>query len=364
LNTRPHLIHVFSTFATGGAQMRFVEIANRLGGRYRHSVVSLDGVTTAAERIEARVPLEILAAPVTKGELLRNLRRIRRWLDRRRPDAMLTYNWGSIEWAIANRVASLARHIHVEDGFGPDEATVQLPRRVWTRRLALGRSVVVLPSLTLMDIARDAWRLPSDRLCYIPNGIDVSRFHPASRDHRQPPVIGTLATLRAEKNIPRLLRAFHRLDGPVSLRVIGGGPLLESLRAEAALLDPRIECPGPITDPAAALATLDIFALSSDTEQMPLSILEAMAAGLPVVATDVGDVKAMLSQENQPFVTPRSDEPAFSAALGRLAGDRALCRALGEANRRHVARTYTFDGMVDAWDAVFRGDRVSGGLSN
>jgi glycosyltransferase involved in cell wall biosynthesis len=285
------------------------------------------------------------------------MRRIRAQLRALRPDFLCTYNWGAIEWALANRFRPLAPHLQVEDGFGPDEATRQLPRRVWTRRLALGRSRVLVPSLTLQRIALEIWRLEPARVLYVPNGIATERYAVHGVTDRRPLAIGTLATLRTEKNIPRLMRAFAALPRGIEaeLVVIGGGPLLDDLRVQAVQIDPRIRFTGAIPEPAEALKALDLFALTSDTEQMPLSILEAMAAGLPIVSTDVGGVLNMLPAPSQAWVTPRGDDQAFAAALARLAADPATRHALGAANCAHVTATYTKQRMLDAWDNLFAG---------
>jgi glycosyltransferase involved in cell wall biosynthesis len=227
---------------------------------------------------------------------------------------------------------------------------------VWARRLALGHSRVLVPSLTMRRIALETWRLSPPRVLYVPNGIPVERFAVHAAD-RRPLAIGTLATLRAEKNIGRLMRAFATLPREIDaeLVVIGGGPLLETLQREAATIDPRIRFPGPAPDPAEALKMLDLFALSSDTEQMPLSILEAMAAGLPIVSTDVGDVRNMLPALSQRWVTPRGDDHAFARALAKLAADAVERRVLSKVNRAHVAATYTESTMISAWDRLFAG---------
>ena len=194
----------------------------------------------------------------------------------------------------------IARHVHIEDGFGPEERDRQTPRRVLIRRLVLARSTVVLPSRNLQRIATTIWRLPPARVRYIPNGIDLERFAAARTRRRAantPPVIGTVAALRAEKNLARLLRAFAAVDQPARLVIVGDGPerpALEAWRASLGLAE-RVEFAGHIDDPAPIYAGFDVFALSSDTEQMPLSVIEAMAAGLPVATTDVGDVRAMLA---------------------------------------------------------------------
>lgn len=355
--TPRHILHVFPTFAVGGYSVRFAKLANHYGARYRHSVVALDRATAARDLLDPGLALDFVAAPDVKGDTLGNLRRIRRTLHQLKPDLMCTYNWGAVEWALANRFAPIVRHLHVEDGFGPEEVARQIRRRVLTRRLALGRSRLLIPSRTLEHLALHVWRVDPGRVLYVPNGIAVQRFSVHQGDHR-PLAIGTLATLRTEKNIPRLMRAFAALprDIEAELLVIGGGPLLDSLRAEAAALDPRIRFPGPTANPAAALRDLDLFALTSDTEQMPLSILEAMAAGLAIVSTDVGDVRNMLPAESQGWVTPKGDDAAFAEALARLARDADARAILGRANRAHVATTYDEAAMLAAWDRLFAGN--------
>ena len=174
----PLLLHVFPTFAIGGAQVRFAALANRFGPRWRHAIVALDGRTDCAERLDPSVPFALLPSPVAPGDGAARFRRIRAFLRRLAPSVLVTSNWGSIEWAAANLLPPRIRHIHTEDGFGPDEAGGQKPRRVLFRRLVLRRSTVVLPSLTLLKAAREAWRLPEARLHYIPNGLDLARFRP------------------------------------------------------------------------------------------------------------------------------------------------------------------------------------------
>lgn len=352
----PLVLSVFSTFSVGGPQVRFATLANRLGPAFRHAIVAMDGDRACAERLQPGLAIEWPPVPIRKGEILANLRAFRAALRAIRPDVLVTYNWGTIEWALAN-LLPVVRHVHIEDGFGPEEQARQIPRRVWTRRLALRRCTVVVPSQTLRRIATGAWRLPEARLRYIPNGIDLARFMPAARGVEQGVTIGTVAALRAEKNLGRLLRAVAGVPA-VRLVVVGDGPerpALEALAAELGLAG-RVRFAGHMADPAPLLAGFDVFALSSDTEQMPISVLEAMAAGLPVAATDVGDVKVMLAPGNAGFVVPKEDAAALSGALARLAGDAALRRALGAANRAKAERDYDERAMVAAYGALFGGE--------
>ncbi len=352
----PTLLHVYATFAIGGPQVRFAAIANHFGRRWRHLVVAMDGNLAARERLSPELDVTFPEAGLRKGDTRGNLRRCRALLREWAPDALITSNWGSIEWAMANAVpfGPRVRHVHVEDGFGPEEQARQIPRRVLTRRLVLRRATVALPSRTLLAIATDVWKLDPARLRYIPNGIDLARFSHAGGGDL--PVIGTVAALRPEKNLARLLRAFQRVAAPCRLVIAGDGPerpQLEALAGELGLLE-RVRFTGHLPDPAAAIAQFDIFALSSDTEQMPISVLEAMAAALPVAGTDVGDVKAMLDPANAPFIVAR-DEAALAASMTSLLQDAGLRARLGAANRAKAERDYDQAVMFEAYAALWEG---------
>jgi glycosyltransferase involved in cell wall biosynthesis len=357
-------MHVFPTFAIGGAQVRFAALANRFGDRWRHAVVALDGRTDCAERIGRHVPFSLLPTPIGKEEGPWRLWRIRRALVAVRPHALVTSNWGSTDWVAAACTIPSLRHIHTEDGFGPDEAAGQKWRRVLARRLILRRSAVVLPSQLLLGHARNLWRLPQARLHYIPNGLDLRRFRPegprAALDvPGEGALIGTVAKLRPEKNLGRLLRAMALLHGQgvaCRLAVIGDGaeqPALERLAAELGIAG-SVRFLGHLPDPAAAYRAFDLFALSSDTEQMPFSVLEAMASGLAVASTDVGDVRAMLPPEQAPHLAA-PDEAALAAALRPLLQDAGLRARLGAANRAKAERDYDEEAMFQAYARLIEG---------
>jgi L-malate glycosyltransferase len=145
-----HLFHVFSSFEVGGQQIRFAKIANRLGNRYRHTIVAVDGNIDCLDRLDPFLDVDILAVPVEKGRgfSLRNLFRFRRCLRRLAPDLFLTYAWGAVEWGLANRSPPVCPHLHFEDGFGPEEAvSQQISRRIWFRRVAMRRERAVRRSV-------------------------------------------------------------------------------------------------------------------------------------------------------------------------------------------------------------------------
>jgi len=353
----PLVAHVFPTFAVGGAQMRFAAIANHFGSAFRHIVVSLDGNQACRDHLRGDLDARFPAVAAPKNAMFANARRYRRLLRDWRPDVLVTCNWGAIEFALAN-LWPVTRHLHVVDGFGPEERSAQIPRRVLIRRLALGRTPVVLPSRTLVRIAAETWKLPRRVIRYVPNGIDLGRFAPAAAGMRRgagETVIGTVAALRPEKNIGRLLRAAAPLFG-CRLVIVGDGPERGALTelARALGMADRVTFAGYRQDTPDFYARFDLFVLSSDTEQMPLSVIEAMASGLAVVSTDVGDVRLMVSAENAPFVVP-PDEAALGAALSVLAGDAALRRRIGEANLAKARRDFDQAAMFSAHGALWRG---------
>jgi glycosyltransferase involved in cell wall biosynthesis len=345
--SQKHLLHVFPTFVVGGSQMRFAQLARLHGERYRHTLIALDGKKDMAARLEG-LPVTCHDLAFDKRRAVQTFLRFRAVLRSLRPDVLFTYNWGAIEWALVNRLDGVARHMHVEDGFGPEEATRQLGRRVWTRRLALSgkNTTVVLPSRNLERIARETWKLPSRQVRFIPNGVDCTRFAVAGRDDsRRPLVIGTVASLRREKNIGRLIQAFAGIPCDAELLIVGGGAEREGLEqlSRGLNLTARVRFAGQSDRPQDWYPQMDIFALSSDTEQMPLGVLEAMAAGLPVVATAVGDVAQMVSDENRDYVVPAE---LFGAALARLAGDAAARRTIGQANEQKARDDFDERGMA------------------
>jgi L-malate glycosyltransferase len=365
----PVLLHVFPTLSVGGQQTRFATVANHLGSGFRHRLVSLDRRDAAIALLDPGLDYAVLPAPAYTANPIARLRGIvdmNAWAE---ADLAITYNWGAIEWAIVNRIHFRRPHIHLEDGFGADEADGQKMRRVLTRRLVLSRSTVVVPSRHLVEIARTHWRLEPQRVIYIPNGIDASRFdripadgHPFFFRRDGECVIGSFSPLRQEKNIGRLVEAFAEVVAmlsprPMRLVICGDGPDRGSLGKLARRLDvaDRVTFTGNVPKPEAVMGAFDLLAMTSDTEQMPYAVLEAMAARLPVLATGVGDIAIMVGKENQPFIVPRYDHRALVDSLARLCRDEGLRRRLGQANRFQVEQDFDILPMVNAFRRIFIG---------
>jgi len=365
-HSAPHLLHVFPSYAYGGVPIRIANVINHFGTRYRHTIFALDGNMASGSRLDPALGVRLADPGIDKRKPIGTLLAIRRHLAAQRPDLLLTHNWGSVEWALVNTVMRAVPHVHFESGFGPEEAERQIPRRVWARRFALlGAYCLVVPSFTLVALARDIWRLDPAKIRHIPNGVDCALFASAGDPAAAPGfvrradelVVGTVAPLRREKNLARLLRAFARLThrGKVRLLIAGDGrdrPALQALATTLGIAE-RVSFVGHVEEPHKVYPLMDIFAMSSDTEQMPNTLLQAMAASRPVASVDIGDVRAILPPENAALIAPRGDEAGLTAAIDRLLDDSGLRERLAKANRHHVVEHYSKERMYAAYGALF-----------
>jgi glycosyltransferase involved in cell wall biosynthesis len=359
-----HILHVFSSFRGGGAQMRFASIANRFGDLYRHSIAAVDGAHDAFSLLSAGVPAEPVAESPARSSLKAPFY-YARLLRQMRPDVLQTYNWGAVDAVMGGLLAGFGSIIHTEDGFNPDEAIRLKTRRVLTRRVVLNRIFkTVMPSQTLERIALTQYRISPERIQLIPNGVDVDRFQPrdgaAMRARlgvgEREFVIGAVGRLSPEKNLPLLVRAFASLGwNDARLVIMGGGPEEGAIRAavEKAGIASRVILTGPVTGLHEYYAALDLFVISSDTEQMPLALLEAMASGRAAVCTNVGDCAAILDTSGSPEIVPRGDAVALASSMRRLREDRPLLSRLAARNRSRAVEVYPTERMFQDYRALY-----------
>lgn len=366
---RPRLLHAFSTFDLGGPQARFVKLHAETCDAFDHVVTAMDGRYGALGSVQPGQEVRIRELPVIKGGGLANVKAFAAVLSADRPDAVVSYNWGAIEWAFAAAMARVP-HIHVEEGFDLDEVHARFRRRNWTRIVALraSRATVITVSDTIRRIAHREWLVPTRRLRLIPNGVPTARFQSVAERPRASAyagngelVIGTVAGLRPEKRIDRLIDAFAALvqrGMNVRLVIAGDGACREALLQQArdSRVDDRVQFLGHLKDPTALYYELDLFALTSDTEQMPVALIEAMASGLACVATEVGDVAQILGPGSRPYVVAR-EPAAVTDALARLIDSVDERRRVGTENYRRANERFSYQPMVDAWRAVFAAGR-------
>jgi L-malate glycosyltransferase len=255
--------------------------------------------------------------------------------------------------------------IHHEDGFNADEAERLNPVRNMYRRLALpAANALVVPSEILERIALKQWRQPPQRLRRIANGVLTAlyagkpdpRLIPALQKRRPGEVfIGCVAGLRPVKDLPLLVRACGGLNSRFKLVILGEGPERQAVldAAEAMGIEDQVILPGFLPEPHKYMGLFDIFALSSRSEQAPISVIEAMAAGLPVVAPRVGDIPVMVAERNQPFLAPERTEVAIRDRLETLAKHAEERQIVGEQNRARARALFDEADMVAAYARLY-----------
>ncbi|RSV16920.1 glycosyltransferase [Sphingomonas sp. ABOLG] len=362
-----NILHLHSTFDLGGKEARAVRLMNAFGDRARHTIVSgMEGRYGARERIARGIRYEIAQTPppLQGKPSVGRYDAIARYM--RRFDLVLTYNWGAIDGVMARRVfgRGVPPVVHHEDGFNEDEAGGLKRERNLYRRLALSAAHgLAVPSTTLERIALETWKQPRAKVHRIVNGIATELY--AKRPEpkaipgfvRKPKevVIGTVAGLRAVKDLPALVRAAGGLSHRFRLVIVGEGPERAAIE-QAALamgIEDELVLPGFLDRPYRFMGHFDMLALSSRSEQFPIAVVEAMAAGLPIVAPPVGDVPFMVAPENAPFITNYPGEVRLRDAMQALIADPELRRTVGNANRRKAQAEYDERQMIARYAALY-----------
>ncbi|MCL1985354.1 MAG: glycosyltransferase [Betaproteobacteria bacterium] len=200
--------------------------------------------------------------------------------------------------------------------------------------------------------------VPRNHMSFIANGVDTRRFQPGTLTFSQrEPIVLCVARLVEDKDHACLLDAFAKVLGQMPearLRLVGEGPLEAELRARVAEapLAGRVEMLPAATDVAACCRTARVSALSSSQEGTPNALLEAMAGGLPAVATRVGGIPFLLREENG-LLVPAGDSGSLAEGLLRVLRDPELAQCMGKAGRARAERDFSFNAMIAAHEELF-----------
>ena len=359
------IVHVLSSFGMGGQERVALDLAvGQAGAGHRVLTISLaappDG-PLAAEFRERGLDIQTVAKRLGRDpRLFLSLARLFRG---RRADVVHTHNPQPLLFAGLPAKLSRAGLVHTKHGVNPDS-----PRRLAMRRAA-GRlvDVFVAVSQPTAEVAADRRECAPDRLRVVHNGIDLDRFAPDAEARRairlelgipaDAFVVGTVGRLWPEKGHAYLIRSLAPVLGDrVHLIITGEGPERENLTAQiAGLPHPHaVHLTGNRRDVPRLLAALDVFVLTSKSEGLPLVIPEAMAAGLPVVATRVGGIPQVVDEGVTGFLVPYGDEDALRGRLVGLDADRQLARQCGEMGRERSLDRYSSRRMVADYLALYR----------
>lgn len=375
---RPLIVHLVHRFAIGGLENGIVNLINRLPAeRWRHAVVALTEVDVTFARRVQRDDVKFASLHKPPGQGVWLYPRVHRLLREWRPAVLHTRNLGTLEYQVPAWFARVPGRVHGEHGRDADDLRGTNRRHLWLRRAyrPLVQQQIALGS-ELAAYLRDKVGVPSDRLTSICNGVDEQRFRPARQ--REPIsgcpftgpglwIVGTVGRMQAVKAQPLLVQAFvdllsRRPEWRARLRLVlaGDGPLRADCQQilQAAGMQDVAWLAGERSDVPEVMRGLDCFVLPSLVEGISNTILEAMASGLPVLATDVGGNGDLIEPGVTGRMVPAGDVPALAAGLEALAADADGAQALGRAGRAAVERRFSLPAMVAQYEHVY--DRLVG----
>jgi sugar transferase (PEP-CTERM/EpsH1 system associated) len=365
---------VLHSLVVAGAETLVHGMIGRMRSRWDFSVYVLDEIGALGEDLRANgVPVtELGRRPGVDAALVRRLGRA---LRRDRVDLVHAHQYTPWFYATLGAAAGWGRPriLFTEHGrHYPDE---RRPKRVAFNRLLdpLTDGLVAVSGF-VSDCLRDNEGLPESRIRVLYNGIEPEDFvgevdRVALRAEQgvgpDDPVVGIAARFAPVKDHATLLDAFRLvLDERPDAKLVlcGDGPLRADLedRARRLELGEAVRFLGVRRDVPALLRTWDLFALSSLSEGTSVTLLEAMAAGLPAVATAVGGNPEIVEDGRTGRLVPRGDAEAFGRAVLDLLSDPERSRDHGEAGRRRVLERFTFSGMVTAYESLYR-ELLAGG---
>ena len=366
------ILHVIDTTGPGGAETVFIELADRLRQRGQRSVVVIRGPGWVCEQLIARglQPHLIDAKGSFNWRFLRSLLRLIR---QERVDVIQSHLLGSnVYCALAGLIARkpVIATFHGMVDVGPRERFRAF--KLWVLNRGVSRFVAV--SKSLRDAIAHAGLLDAARCEIIYNGIDLSRYGRSDertlRTRLALPgdaiLIGSLGNIRPAKGYDLLIRAARRISDrfPRVHFVIAGEPKSSLQRELDALvrelqLEQRVHFVGFCADSAAYLGQLDYFLLSSTSEGLSIATVEALATGLPVVATRCGGPEEIIADDRD-GVLVAIDEAALAEGVAALLEDPTRAERLAQTGRRTARERFDGDAMLDAYCRLY-GRAVSAG---
>jgi glycosyltransferase involved in cell wall biosynthesis len=392
------IAHVVYNFGVGGLENGVVNLINRMpASRWRHAVIALTQVAPAMQARVTRPDVTYIALDKKPGHLVLLYPRLFRLFRELRPAIVHTRNLAALEAVVPARLARVPAVVHGEHGRDADDIDGRNVRNLWTRRLFsrfVSRYVALSSELERYLTGRVG--IAPARITQIINGVDTSVFSPragrgvdfdsgstragvgvdsvSSRGRERPAivdcpfadpkyfVVGTVGRLDAVKDQTNLARAFvaalRRHPGArerLRLAIVGDGALRDEVLRVLAEADatPYAWLAGERHDVAEVMCGLDCFVLPSLAEGISNTLLEAMASGLPVVATRVGGNAELMEEGLTGRLVPRADPEALATEILHYFDDPLLARRHGSAGRSLVEKRFSLDLMVRKYDELY-----------
>ena len=374
MDARPLIAHVVFRFDTGGLENGIVNLINHMPpAAYRHAVVALTEVNPDfAQRIQ-RADVQFVSLHKPAGHGHRLYPRFWRCMRELRPALVHTRNLAALEMQVPAAFAGVAARVHGEHGRDVSDLDGSNKRHQWVRRIysPFVHHYVAL-SRDLASYLQNTVGVAPTRITQLYNGVDLRSFSPrqtlaavaedcpfASPAHY---VIGTVGRMAEVKNQTLLAHAFiaalaqrPELRARLRLVMVGDGPLRG--QAQALLDDAGVAdlawLPGERRDVPQIMRSLDCFVLPSLAEGISNTILEAMATGLPVVATDVGGNADLVRHGHTGMIVPSNKVQAMAASLLRLADEPQTGAIWGAAARADALARFSMQAMVGQYQGLY-----------
>ncbi len=368
----PLVVHVLHRFDVGGLENGVVNLINHMPAEaYRHAILALTEVTDFRRRIQ-RDDVRFIALNKPPGHLYALYPRLYKIFRELRPAIVHSRNLAALEVTIPAWLAGVPVRIHGEHGrdvgdLDGNNRTYQWLRRAYNPFV----SHFIALSRDLAGYLVDRVGVRVGKVAQVYNGVDAVRFHPAGGvppiegcPFRRPDhwLIGTVGRMQTVKDQTLLARAFVRalevepsLKARLRLVMVGEGPLrADALRMlESVGIADLAWLPGERHDVPDILRGLDCFVLPSLAEGISNTILEAMASGLPVIATDVGGNPELVAAGRSGRLVPAGDPEAMARALIDYANWPEQALAAGQAGRAEVERRFSMEAMVGAYQGLY-----------
>lgn len=371
-DTRPLVAHVMYRFDTGGLENGIVNLINHMpADSYRHVIIALTEVTDFRHRIK-RDDIQFVSLHKPPGHGIWLFPKLFRLFRQLQPAIVHSRNLAALEVQLPAWLAGVPVRIHGEHGrdvgdLDGSNITYQRVRRFYrpfvSYYLALSRD--------LAQYLNGIIRIPQNKVLQVYNGVDCSRFHPGQPDQSIPGcpftrpthcLLGTVGRMQTVKDQPTLVRAFIRalemepqLKEQIRLVLVGDGPLRKECQQllNAAGLDQLAWLPGERNDVPEVMRGLDCFVLPSLAEGISNTILEAMASGLPVIATNVGGNADLVVAEQTGVLVPPADPESMARAIIRMAKQTDTRQSMALSGRRLVEEKFSMNAMVASYQGTY-----------
>jgi len=377
---RPLVAHIMHRFDTGGLENGVVNLINHMpADAYRHAVIALTEVTDFKKRIN-RPDVQFFALNKPPGHVLWIYPQLYRLFRQLQPAIVHTRNLAALEATVPAWAARVPARIHGEHGRDVGDFDGTNKKCQWIRRIysPFVKHYIAL-SQDLAHYLTNPVGIGAKRVTQIYNGVDATRFHPATQRQNIPGspfneaglwLIGTAGRMQTVKDQTNLAHAFVQaiktepsLGRRLRLVMVGDGPLRrESLAIlEAADLTELAWLPGERNDIPDIMRGLDCFVLPSLGEGISNTILEAMACGLPVIATAVGGNPELVQEGSTGHLVPAADPGALARAIIDFAQSPKKARAMGYAGRKRIEAQFSMTTMIDSYQKIY--DHLLGRMS-